>query len=144
MPIRSRNGKLEWRFKVGGHGYSHITDLADTPRNRTAAQRMEADARKLVMGGRESELQTQIEPFSSAAQSFEVWARGEYVSHPNSWKRLSGSLTSAKVMFGKRPLHSISRGDLEDYKSLRRGAHKVREVTIRHDLTRYHCCSNTA
>ena len=134
MPIRNRNGKLEWRFKVSGHEYSHITDLADTPRNRTAAQRMEAEARRLVLVGQESELRRQVEPFSSAAESFEKWAMGEYASHPNSWKRISVSMTSAKVMFGRRPLHSITRGDIEDYKSLRRRTHKVREVTIRHDL----------
>ena len=134
MPVRNRNGKLEWRFKVDGHEYSHITDLADTPRNRTAAQRLEADARRLVLSGRDSELRTQIEPFSSAAESFEQWARGEYVSHPNSWKRICVSMTSAKVMFGKRPISSLTRGDIEDYKSWRRGTHKVREVTIRHDL----------
>ena len=34
VPVRNRNGKLEWRFKVAGHEYSHITDLADTPRKR--------------------------------------------------------------------------------------------------------------
>ena len=38
MPLRNRNGKLEWRFKVAGHEYSHITDLADTQRNRITAQ----------------------------------------------------------------------------------------------------------
>src|ERR1035437_10712963 len=91
MPIRNRNGKLEWRFKVSGHEYSHITDLADTPRNRTAAQRMEAEARRLVLVGQESELRRQVEPFSSAAESFEKWAMGEYASHPNSWKREKGS-----------------------------------------------------
>ena len=79
-------------------------------------------------------MRRQVEPFNSAAESFETWARGEYASHPNSWKRISVSMTSAKVMFGRRPIHSITRGDVEDYKSLRRGAHKVREVTIRHDL----------
>src|ERR1019366_9941796 len=128
MPIRNRNGKLEWRFKVSGHEYSHITDLADTPRNRTAAQRMEADARRLVLSGRYSEIRTLVEPFNSAAESFETWARGEYAGHPNSCKRISVSMTSAKVMFGRRPIHSITRGDIEDYKSLRRGTHKVREV----------------
>jgi hypothetical protein len=34
VPVRNRNGKLEWRFKVAGHEYSHITDLADTSRKR--------------------------------------------------------------------------------------------------------------
>jgi len=134
MPVRERNGKLEWRFKVNGHEYSHITDLADTERNRTKANRMEADARRLVTEGRGTELRIQVEPFSSAADAFVTWARGEYVDHPNSWKRLSGSMTGGKVFFGKRPLSSVTRGDIEDFKSWRRTVHKVREVTLRHDL----------
>jgi integrase len=134
MPIRTRNGKLEWRFEVNGHEYSHVTDLADTARNRIKVQRLEADARRLVLEGRGAELRIQVQPFSSAADAFCKWAQGEYSSHPNSWKRLRGSMTSAKDCFGKRPLSSITRGDIEDYKSWRRTAHKVREVTIRHDL----------
>src|ERR1017187_6140493 len=134
MPIRARNGKLEWRFEINGHEYSHITDLADTARNRTKAARLEGEARHLVLEGRGAEIRLQVEPFNSAADSFTKWAQGEYSTHPNSWKRLSGSMTSAKVFFGRRPLSSITRGDVEDFKSWRRTVHKVREVTIRHDL----------
>lgn len=134
MPVRNRNGKLEWRFKLDGHEYSHITDLGDTPRNRTKAQRMEAEARKLVLDGRASELRITQEPFNSAADAFKVWSQGEYSSHPGSWKRLAVSMTSAKVFFGRRPVSGINRGDVEDYKSWRRTVHKVREITLRHDL----------
>lgn len=84
MPVRNRNGKLEWRFKVAGHEYSHITDLADTPRNRITAQRLEAEARRLVLAGKEAEIRTQVEPFNSAVESFIAWTRGEYADHPNS------------------------------------------------------------
>jgi len=134
MPVRDRNGKWEWRFKVGGHEYSHITDLAATERNRIKAQRLEAEARRLVLEGRGGELLIQPQPFSSAAEAFCVWADGEYIEHPNSAKRIRGSIGSASLFWGKRPLSSITRGDIEDYKSFRRGVHKVREVTIRHDL----------
>jgi integrase len=134
MPIRARNGKLEWRFEVNGHEYSRITDLEDTARNRIKAQRLEAEARRLVLEGRGAELRLHVQPFSSAADSFKKWAEGEYSAHPNSWKRLSGSMTSAKVFFGRRPLSSVTRGDLEDFKAWRRTVHKVHEVTIRHDL----------
>jgi integrase len=134
MPVRNRNGKLEWRFKVNGHEWSHITDLADTPRNRISAQRLEAEARRLVIEGRESELRVKPQPFTSAADSFIAWAKGEYAAHPNTWKRISGSMTSAKLMFGKRAIWSITRGDIEDYKSWRRTTNKVHEVTLRHDL----------
>jgi site-specific recombinase XerD len=43
-------------------------------------------------------------------------------------------MTSLKLHFGKRPLSSVTAGDIEDFKSLRRAVHKVREVTVRHDL----------
>jgi hypothetical protein len=49
MPIRARNGKLEWRFEVNGHEYSRILDLDDTARNRIKAQRQEAEARPSVV-----------------------------------------------------------------------------------------------
>jgi site-specific recombinase XerD len=134
VPIRVKRGKLEWRFGVDGHTYSHVTDLADTPRNRTTVMRMEAEARRLVALGQGSELKIQAEPFTSAAEAFINWARGEYSDHPNSWKRLRGSMTSASEFWAKRPLASLTKGDIEDYKSMRRTLHKVREVTIRHDL----------
>jgi integrase len=46
-----------------------------------------------------------------------------------SWRR-----ASAKVFFGRRPLSSVTRGNLEDYKAWRRTKHQVREVMLRHDL----------
>jgi integrase len=95
---------------------------------------MEAETRELVLKGRSPELRLEIHPFSSAAEAFSQWAEGEYSSHPNSWRRLCVSMTSAKQMFGKRPLSSLTAGDIEDYKSWRRNVHEVREVTVRHDL----------
>lgn len=134
MAIRNRNGKLEWRFQIDGHTYSEITELVDTARNRTKALLLEAEARQKVMDGRGDELRIRIEPFTSAADAFAKWCEGEYKEHPNSWKRLRTSMTSAKMMFGKRPISSVTGGDIEDYKSLRRTVHGVKEVTLRHDL----------
>jgi integrase len=95
---------------------------------------MEADARRLVMEGRSGELAIQPEPFTSAADQFCVWADGEYIEHPNSGKRIRGSMASAKTFFHKKPLSSMTAGDIEDYKAFRRTVHKVKEVTLRHDL----------
>jgi integrase len=114
--------------------HNHITDFEDTPRNRTKVQRIEAEAHRLVLDGRVAELRLQVHPFSSAADQFIIWARGEYSAHPNTAKRLAVSMTSLKLHFGKRPLSSITAGDIEDFKTLRRAVHKVREVTVRHDL----------
>ena len=134
MPLRTKNGKLEWRFKVAGHTYSKVTDWADTPKNRVSAMRMEAEARRLVLDGRSMELTIRPEPFTSAADQFCAWADGEYRAHPNSAKRLRVSMTSLKVFFGKRPLSTVIAGPIEDYKSWRLGVHKVQDVTLRHDL----------
>lgn len=134
MPIRVRNGKLQWRFWVNGHEYAEVTDLADTARNRITAQRKEAEARKLVMSGKEEELQTGIEPFTSAADKFIEFCEGEYRDHPNSWKRIRGSMTSAKEKWRRIPIHTIKKAELEDYKAWRRKQHDVRDVTLRHDF----------
>lgn len=134
MPIRNRNGKLEWRFWVNGHEFSQLPNLVDTKRNRIKVQRMEAEARRLVLEGRAVELRLEVRPFTSAADTFIEWAKGEYREHPDSWKRLRASMTSLKAQFGKRPLGSIRAGEIQDYKSVRRAVHGVREVTLRHDL----------
>ena len=57
-----------------------------------------------------------------------------YRSHPNSHKRIKTSLSSALVYFGKTPVSTISASDLDGYKIWRANTHKVRDVTIRHDL----------
>jgi hypothetical protein len=56
---------------VDGVEYAEVTDLADTARNRIKAQRMEADARRLLLEGGAGELRLHIQPFSNAAESFE-------------------------------------------------------------------------
>jgi hypothetical protein len=72
MPIRARKGKLEWRFEINGHEYSHITDLEDTARNRIKVQRLEAKARELVLQGRAAELRLEVQPFNSGRSIQEV------------------------------------------------------------------------
>jgi hypothetical protein len=105
MPIRVRkSGKLEWRFTVDGHQYSGVTDLADTERNGIKVGRIEAEKRRLVLEGRASELRLQVQPFSDAADQFIEWAKGEYRDHPNSWKRLSVSMTKFASVFGEMPI----------------------------------------
>jgi hypothetical protein len=52
-------------------------------------------------------------------------------------------MTSAKTMWGRRPIHSLQCGDIEDFNAWRRAVHKVREVTIRRTCTRSRCYSST-
>src|SRR5579872_2434507 len=128
MPLRKRRGKWHYRFMVHGREHSGNTGLADTERNRTAAQRQEAKAHELVSAGRQHELHLQIKPFDDAAEAFLTWAEGEYAEHPATPKRLRTSFASLGRFFGKVPVHSILRGHVEDFKSWRRKEHKVREI----------------
>lgn len=49
-------------------------------------------------------------------------------------EEIEGILDERQGHVRKRPLSTINRGDLEDYKAWRRTLHKVREITVRHDL----------
>jgi integrase len=134
MPIRNRGGIWHYRVRVHGHEYSGSTGLAATERNRIAAQRAEAEARRLVLSGRSAELRLQVKPFSEAASMFLDWARGEYRAHPATAQRLATSFASLTAFFKGRAVSSITGGDIEDYKGWRRTVHEVREITLRHDL----------
>lgn len=134
MPIRERRGNWHYRFKVNGAQYSGNTDLAATERNRAAANRIEAKARELVQSGKAHELRLDVQPFSSASDKFLKWADSEYRKHPSSALRLRTSFASISVFFGERPVSSITAGNVEDYKAWRSNEHKVKDITIRHDL----------
>ena len=134
MPIRQRNGEWHYRFWVNGKEYTGPTHLAATERNKTGATRIEADARRLVLQGKEHALKIEVKPFDDAVTQFLSWARGEYRDHPASAERLKTSFTSLREFFGSVAVTTITVGKIEDYKSWRRTVHEVREVTIRHDL----------
>lgn len=134
MPVRRRNGQWHYRFWVNGREYTGPTHLAATERNRTAATRIEADARRLVLQGKEKLLKLEIRPFDDAARQFLTWAVGEYRDHPASAHRIKTSFASLREFFGSTAVTSITPGRIEDYKSWRRTAHEIREVTLRHDL----------
>ncbi len=134
MPLRKRDGMWHYRFWLDGREYTGNTDLVATERNKTAAARIEAKSRELVMSGRAHELRLQVKPFSDAAAEFLIWADGEYMEHPNTAKRLRTSFVSVCSFFGKAPVSSILRGHVNDFKAWRRKEHQVREITIRHDL----------
>lgn len=134
MPLRKRHGMWHYRFCVDGREYTGNTNLADTERNKNAAARREAKAQELVVNGRGHELKIEVKPFNDAAVEFLRWADGEYREHENSAKRLRTSFASLCQFFRKNPVSAILRGHVNDFKSWRRAEHKVREITIRHDL----------
>ena len=96
--------------------------------------RIEVAARKAVLEGREDSLKLSVQLFNEAASMFLRWAEGEHRHYPETARRLTVSFASLQPFFGKRPVHSITAGHLEDYKSWRRTEHQVRDVTLRHDL----------
>ncbi len=87
-----------------------------------------------VLEGREDSLKLSVQLFDEAASMFLRWAEGEHRQHPETARRLAVSFASLQPFFGKRPVHSITAGQIEDYKSWRRTEHEVRDVTLRHDL----------
>ena len=134
MPLREANGKWHWRFQVDGVVYRGGTGLAATRRNRSAALRMEHDAHQKVLAGQAASLKVKVVPFTEAADRFLDWAEGEHREHPETARRLRVSLASCRRFFDAQPVHSITAGHVEDYKSWRRKEHSVRDVTLRHDL----------
>lgn len=134
MAIRKRSGMWHHRFKLGGRSYSGTTDLAATQRNESDARQLEADHRKALLEGRSSLRRLTVCGFATGVGEFLEWAKSEYRAHPNSYKRIRTSMTSAKELFKDKPLSAIYEAELEAYKVLRINTHEVCDVTVRHDL----------
>jgi integrase len=134
MSLRNRNGIWNYRFKLDGKEYSGTTDLAAIKQNMRAAQDQESKHRQELREGRRPSRPIQVREFNEAARSFLDWAKMEYRAHPNSYRRISTSFTSAKQFLGREPVSLINPGRLEEYKAWRVNVHGVRDVTLRHDL----------
>lgn len=134
MSLRNRNGLWNYRFKLDGKEYSGTTDLAATKRNMTAAQDKETEHRRALKEGRRTVRPIKVREFTDAVKNFLEWARMEYRAHPNSYRRIATSLTSAKVFFGSEAVSLIDEGNLERYKAWRVNEHEIRDITLRHDL----------
>jgi len=79
-------------------------------------------------------LKLEVRPFSEAATAFLEFADGKHRDHPATSRRLRTSFASLNAFFKSAMMHTISEGHVDDYASWRRREHKVRDVTIRHDL----------
>ena len=124
MALRNRNGIWNYRFKLDGKEYSGTTDLAATKQNMRAAQDKESEHRQGLREGRRPLLPIQVREFNEATRHFLDWAKMEYRAHPNSYRRIATSLTSAKQFFGKEPVSLIDSGRLEEYKAWRVNDHE--------------------
>jgi site-specific recombinase XerD len=132
MALIVKNGKWHYRFQIDGVIYRGSTGLEATSRNESAALRLEMKARERVEAG--EAVKVQAKPFNEAAEAFLDYADGEYRAHPNTAIRLRTSFQSLIAFLGSDPVRSITAGRLEDFKVWRRKEHRVKDVTIRHDL----------
>ena len=148
MSLRERGGNWHYRFFAVGRTWTADTGLAATERSRNAALMAEMEARKLISEGRPEQLKIQPKPFSDAADQVIEWAKGEHREKKETWKRLRVSMTSLKLYFKLRPLHSITVGQVQDYMSWRRlcpecsgdgcercdqTGQSIKKITLRHD-----------
>jgi integrase len=134
MSLRNRNGIWHYRFKLDGREYAETSGLAATKQNQREALQMEVEHLQALREGRRLTRRIVVRQFNDAAKDFLEWAEGEYRKHPNSYKRIKTSFASANEFFVREPVSMIDEGRIESYKSWRVREHKVRDITIRHDL----------
>ena len=120
---------------MDGHSYSGSTGLDATRQNVSKAQDQESAHRQELREGRNPlSRKVVVREFTDAATDFLSWAKMEYRAHPNSYHRIAASFASAKQFFSQQPVSMIDEGRIEAYKAWRVNEHKVRDVTVRHDL----------
>ena len=74
-------------------------------------------------------------PFDAAVAHFLNWCECvEYRRKRNTFLRLKGSLASAVEYFGSHGVDELEPMHIEDYKTWRASEHRVKDITIRHDL----------
>lgn len=134
MALRARGGKWHYRFKLDGRSYAGTTGLAATTRNENEARQREAEHHKALLEVRIPSRRIRVREFINGVIEFLEWTRMEYRAHPNSHRRIATSLTSAKEFFGAMPVSTIYEDSIEAYKVWRINVHKVRDITVRHDL----------
>ena len=137
MSLKNRGGTWYFRFRHNGEEIVRTTGLDATKRNKSAALRMEAEARNRLKGGKPvEEDRPDAISFTDAAEAYMKWKEGEHRDHPNTARRAGVSLVALKKFFRSKYVHEITPGDCEKFKTFRRSddGGAVREVTIRHDL----------
>ncbi|MFL6351389.1 MAG: tyrosine-type recombinase/integrase [Bryobacteraceae bacterium] len=134
MALRVRHGKWHYRFEIDGHEWTGNTGLVAIAGNRRLAGEIESEAWKTIRQGKSNLVQIQAIPFNDAADKFLAWADGEHGEKPTMSKRVRTSFASLIAYFGRTAVGSISAGDVLDYRAWRTQEHRVKDVTIRHDL----------
>ena len=134
MALRARAGKWSWRFTLDGREYSGASGLAATKRNATAARDMETEHRRAIVEGRSPSLRLRARKFSDAAQEYLTACRAEHRDRSSTARRIAVSFTSLLAAFDGLMVAQVTAREIERYKAVRITEHKVRDVTLRHDL----------
>src|ERR1700731_1985936 len=134
MALRARHGKWHYRFEVDGHEWTGSTGLVATEQNRRSAEAIQMEAWKTIRQGKPHLLQIQAVPFNEAGEKFLAWADVQHAKKPNTARRVRTSYASLVAHFGRTAVPSITAGDVLDYRAWRTDEHRVKDVTIRHDL----------
>jgi hypothetical protein len=114
MPVRKR-GRVWWyRFKVPGREYNKSTGLDAVRSNRSEAEKIEAQAKLGALAGIEEAHQSQLIPFTEAADEFLNWCfKTEYRSKVNTARRIKTSFASLMEFLRDLSVGSITATDIE-------------------------------
>lgn len=134
MPLRVKRGKWEYRFSVNGLRVSRLTDLEAIEPNRTKAERLEKQHRDRILQGHAQPRQPRSMRFLAAVEEFIEHCEALHQDHPSTVARVRTSLASLRAFFERRAVAAITAPDIERYKAWRLGDHKVKPITLRHDL----------
>lgn len=132
MGIRKRAGTWHYQFQWRGRTYCGTTALEATGRNRKAAKEFEANKLAELKAG---VVQFDRVAFPDAATQFITWLRDvEYRNCKSTAERYIVSVSSMLEVWAGRTVDSLTPSDVEQYKAYRLTIHKVRGITLRHDL----------
>lgn len=134
MSLRVRKGRWEYRFTVDSQRVSHLTDLEATEPNRKRAERLEQQHRDRILQGQARARMPRSMRFSTAVAEFLQHCEGRHQDHPNTTARVRTSMASLQEFFENRTVAAITVPDIERYKAWRLAEHRVKLITLRHDL----------
>jgi integrase len=133
MAIERRGNQWYYRFQFRREEYREPTGLDATRENMALAKEREKQRKAELQLGK-VRMQQSV-PFDLAVAQFLNWCESvEYRSKRNTYLRLKTSLASAVEYFSARNVDELDPTHFEDYKTWRATEHRVKDITIRHDL----------
>jgi site-specific recombinase XerD len=134
MSLRNKSGKWEYRFWLNGTRVTAVTDLEATEPNRPKALKLQQQRRDAILKGEKVAKKQVKRGFIDATNEFLKFVKVQHENKPNTIKRVETSLASMRAFFGQKHVESIKPSDVNKYSLWRRSEHKVKPITLRHDL----------